>query len=233
MSPSIYKNINVLEAPAYPISEASHYLLVPASTIRWWVTGRYHSGTAKPIIRLPDHNGDGALLSFMNLVEIHVLDAIRRKHKVSLPKVRSAIQFLQEHIPGSKHPLADQQLAAYGANLFMEMYGVLVNVSQHGQIAMRELIQLYLKRIDRNPAGIPIRLYPFTRRDEVEGPRVVVIDPLISFGRPVLVGTGIPTAVLAERFKAGESIEELADDYQRERLEIQEAIRCELYREAA
>jgi uncharacterized protein (DUF433 family) len=232
MSPSIYKNIDVLEAPAYPISEAAHYLLVPASTIRWWVTGRYHSGTAKPIIRLP-HNGDGALLSFMNLVEIHVLDAIRRKHKVSLPKVRSAIQFLEKEIPNSKHPLADQQLATDGANLFMEMYGILVTVSQHGQVAMKELIEAYLKRIDRNPAGIPIRLYPFTRKDEIEGPRMVVIDPLISFGRPVLAGTGIPTAILAERFKAGESIEQLADDYRREPLHIQEAIRCELYREAA
>lgn len=231
MSSSIYQNINVFEAPAYPISEAAHYLLVPASTIRWWVTGRFHSGTAKPIIQVPDPESN--TLSFMNLVEIHVLDAIRRKHKISLSKVRKAVQYLRKHIPGSKHPLADQQLTTDGAHLFMEMYGELVSVSEHGQMAMKELIQAYLHRIDRSPTGIPIRLYPFTRKDDITGPRVVVIDPQISFGRPVLSGTGIPTDVLAKRFKAGESIDELANDYRREPIDIEEAIRCELFREAA
>jgi uncharacterized protein (DUF433 family) len=55
-----------------------------------------------------------------------------------------------------------------------------------------------------------------------------VIDPRIAFGRPVLVGTGIPTAVVAERYKAGESVDDLAGDYGRDRLEIEEALRCEL-----
>jgi uncharacterized protein (DUF433 family) len=56
----------------------------------------------------------------------------------------------------------------------------------------------------------------------------VVIDPEVQFGRPVLVGTGIPTLVIADRYKAGESIAELARDYDRAEEEIQEAIRCEL-----
>ena len=64
----------------------------------------------------------------------------------------------------------------------------------------------------------------------------MVIDPRVSSGRPVLVGSGIPTAVIAERYKAGESIDQLADDYGRERLDIEdieEAIRCELDERAA
>jgi uncharacterized protein (DUF433 family) len=76
-------------------------------------------------------------------------------------------------------------------------------------------------------------LYPFTRKRQPDEPKVIVIDPRISFGRPVLTGTGIRTAIVAERYKAGESIEELAKDYSREHLEIEEAIRCELSLEAA
>jgi uncharacterized protein (DUF433 family) len=56
----------------------------------------------------------------------------------------------------------------------------------------------------------------------------VVIDPRVSFGRPVLAGTGIPTAVLAERYKAGEPIAALAADYHCDTAMIDEAIRCEL-----
>ncbi len=55
-----------------------------------------------------------------------------------------------------------------------------------------------------------------------------MIDPGIALGRPVLAGTGIPTPVLAERSKAGDSIQDLASDYECERDLIGEAIRCEL-----
>ncbi len=52
-------------------------------------------------------------------------------------------------------------------------------------------------------------------------------------GRPVLAGRGIPTIVIAQRYKAGESIDSLVEDYGCERAEIEEAIRCELHLEAA
>ncbi|MDP3769093.1 MAG: DUF433 domain-containing protein, partial [Dehalococcoidia bacterium] len=66
-----------------------------------------------------------------------------------------------------------------------------------------------------------------------ESPRLVVIDPRVGFGRPVLAGTGVTTLSIAERFDAGESIEDLAADYGRPPAEIEEAIRCELTRDAA
>ena len=53
-------------------------------------------------------------------------------------------------------------------------------------------------------------------------------DPRIAFGRLVIAETGIPTIVLAQRLKAGESIQDLAYDYNCDRLKIEEAIRCEL-----
>lgn len=59
-------------------------------------------------------------------------------------------------------------------------------------------------------------------------PRSIVIDPRVAFGRPVLAGTGIPTALVAERYKAGETMEDLAKDYERDRVDIEEAVRCEL-----
>ncbi|MDB9448215.1 DUF433 domain-containing protein [Anabaena sp. CS-542/02] len=42
------------------------------------------------------------------------------------------------------------------------------------------------------------------------------------------MGTGISTSVLAERYQAGESIDDLAYDYKCDRSKIEEAIRCEL-----
>jgi uncharacterized protein (DUF433 family) len=61
----------------------------------------------------------------------------------------------------------------------------------------------------------------------VEEPKLVLIDPRISFGKPILVGVGVPTSVVADRFDAGETTAELADDYGCEEAEIQKAIQYE------
>ena len=108
-----------------------------------------------------------------------------------------------------------------------------MNISQSGQLAMRKILEAYLRRVEWDDAGVVARLYPFTRKRMVDEPKAIVIDPRISFGRPVLAGSGIPTAIIAERYKAGESVGELAADYGRKQLEIEEAIRCELDERAA
>lgn len=233
--PKFQADEDLRELPAYTIPEAAHYLRIPPATLRSWVVGRWYPAEGgqkffKPILTPPQKGR--LLLSFLNLVEAHVLDAIRREHNIPLPKVRAALAYLKTRFP-SEHPLADQRFETDGLDLFIQKYGQLINISQAGQLAMRSLLEAHLRRIERDPAGFAVRLFPFTRKRENDEPKVVVIDPHVSFGRPVLVGTGIATAVIAERYKAGESIDELADDYDRERLEIEEAIRCELQLEAA
>ena len=93
---------------------------------------------------------------------------------------------------------------------------------------MREIIDGTLKRIERDHGGIPIKLYPFTRHSIKNAPATVLIDPALSGGRPVIAGTGLATRIIAERYKLGESISDLAQDYERPSTEIEEAIRCEL-----
>jgi uncharacterized protein (DUF433 family) len=64
-------------------------------------------------------------------------------------------------------------------------------------------------------------------------PRIIAIDPQVAFGRPVITGSRIPTAEIAERFKAGESLKDLSSDFRRSIEEIEEAVRVELDLEAA
>ncbi|HEX3551922.1 MAG TPA: DUF433 domain-containing protein [Thermoanaerobaculia bacterium] len=51
-------------------------------------------------------------------------------------------------------------------------------------------------------------------------------DPIVAFGRSV-IEKAIKTSVIAERFKAGESIEGIAEDYDLEASEVEEDIRYE------
>ena len=125
----------------------------------------------------------------------------------------------------STHPLISHKFATDGLSLFIEHFGKLINVSEDGQIAIRDVLAAALKRIEWDEKGLPIKLFPFTHTDLKESPRIIVIQPGLAFGRPVIAGTGIPTEIIAERYKAGDSVMELAADYGREQTEIEEAIR--------
>jgi uncharacterized protein (DUF433 family) len=232
---SIYGKADPRFLPAYAVVDASRYLLVPVTTVRSWVAGRPYPTKKgqkyfRPVVipSLPDKS----VLSFVNLVEIHVLDAIRREHRIPLDKVRVAIDYLRTEFD-SENPLADHRFETDGMDLFIQQYGSLINITRSGQLAIRQLLQAHLRRVERDSRGVAVRLYPFTRKRLDNEPKVIVIDPAISFGKPVMVGSGIATSIVAERYKAGESIEELATDYERSRLDIEEAIRCELQLEAA
>jgi uncharacterized protein (DUF433 family) len=164
-------------------------------------------------------------------VEGHVLAAIRRRHGVKLPKVRKALDYVHRHFQ-VEHPLIDQAFQTDGLDLFVERYGELINASREGQRAMKEIIGVYLKRIEWDAKGLPIKLYPFTRDTESDAapksdPRIVVMNPSVSFGRPVIAGTGIPVSSIYERYKAGDSVAELAQDFRLDTSAIEEAIRCE------
>jgi len=216
--------------PAYPFVEAAHYLRLPKSTLRAWFLGQ--TGF-RPLIRLDGTPTEG--LSFINLVEAHVLAAIRRVHRVPLPKVRKSLSYVATHLK-LERPLAKVEFQTDGVDLFVDHLGDLLNVTKEGQIEMQALMHAHLRRIERDPLGVPIKLYPFTRKDaplEAIAPRPVEIDPRIAFGRPVLAGRGVPTAILADRFKAGDTLSDLATDYDASTEAIEEALRCEFDRQAA
>jgi hypothetical protein len=95
------------ELPAYSLTEAAKYLRMPEATLRSWVVGRSYPITAgerffTPVIQLPEIGSP--VLSFVNMVEAHVLDAIRRQENIALRKVRASVAFLKRHYK-SRHPL--------------------------------------------------------------------------------------------------------------------------------
>lgn len=226
----IYGGKDPRNIPSYSAGDAARYLNIPVSTIRSWTIGRKYSSTQgekkfHPLIETQKQKP--LTLTFTNLIELHILRAIRHHHKIDLDKVRTALEFINEQIK-IPHPLAHQTFQTDGVNLFIEKYGSLINASQKGQLALKEVLKIHLERIEPDDQGVATKLYPFTRSSLENNPKIVVIDPRISFGKLTIAGTGIPTRILAERYHAGDSIEELAYDYDCEPLKIEEAIRCEM-----
>lgn len=226
------KKVTVFDTPAYHVSEAARILNLPVATVTSWCFGQSYRTSAgerkffKPVVRPADLRG--RLLSFANLCELHVLAVIRRRHKISLPKVRSSVEYLRKKL-NAQRPLINQQFHTNGVDLFVEHALQLLNVSRDGQEAMRGDFEQALARIERDNQGAPVRLFPYSRTTTSGGiqPKSIVIDPRLSFGRPVLVKAAIPTEIIVDRFRAGDTLKEMAQDYGVDEKEIEEALRFE------
>ncbi len=211
--------------PQYPLAHAAQYLGMNVHTLRTWVKGRHYpvSGGKNyfaPLINLP--KSQSSELSFINLVEAHVLCSMRIRHGIRMDKARRAINYVAKELH-TDHPMAEESFQTDGIRLYIERFNQLMEARAGGQFEEKKFIKVYLQRIERDTQGLAKRLYPFSM-DGIKSGKIILIDPFVSFGRPTLTGTGISTAIIAERWNAGDSLSVLAEDYGLKERQLEEAV---------
>jgi uncharacterized protein (DUF433 family) len=212
---------DVREHPQYSLEEVSRYLHIPLSTMKAWCRGQHYTEGRTGRLRhfhqlIKPADPHLGLLSFYNLAEAHILRATRDK-KVPLPNVRRALDFVRSYFPACAHSLLSYDFSVSGKEMFIEHLGKTINATLFGQEAMRELLEQYLERIDRDNLGMPIQIYPMNTE-------TLAINPTIASGQPVVKGTRVMAAVLVARRNAGESYRDLIRDYSLTRSQIEQAI---------
>jgi uncharacterized protein (DUF433 family) len=225
-------SIDLRNQSAYSIAEGARFLKVPAATLRTWTLGRAYpvsagEGQFQPLIR--PASARPPILSFWNLIEAHVLRALRTDQGVALREVRQAIRYAEKELQIDRL-LLSPELRSRAGELFLERYGELINLSRSGQIAMRHVLEAHLVRIEWSADQFPIRLHPFLSREIPDSAMPVVIDPAVQFGRPIITGHGISTAAIVARVDAGEQPGEIAADYGMTVDDVEQAV---LYERAA
>lgn len=226
------------ERARYTLAQASVYLDIPKSTLHHWCRGHEVNlpngqvRSYKALIDVAHFDPKRPSLSYFNLVELHVLSATRYREKIPLQRIREGVDFVVREFP-SKHPLINHRFFHDGKDLFikvLEQGGAehAINASRRGQFAIREVVDLYLRRIEFGSDGWPKKFFP-VRRNDLEH-KLFAIQPNLSGGHPVIDGTGVRVSVILGRFIGGDSVEELSEDYGIERSVIKKAIE---YAEAA
>lgn len=208
-----------VELPLYGLSEAALYLRVPQTTLEYWVFGR---GRIRPMIKAASVSPRS--LSFMNLLECHMLAAMREVYDLKLPKIRRAVELLSKS-KSFKHPLIEQPLYTDRVDVLIKELDRMLNISRGGQFVIPEIVGVHLERVEHDKGKF--RFYPFVRQRSASEPKYIVINPSVGFGKPVISGTGISTSVIASRFNARESVPDLAQEYGLDESQIEEAIRWE------
>ena len=217
--------------PAYSLVEAARYLKLSPATLRSWFLGRDYP-TARgvsqfaPVLKLAGKKPPA--LSFSNLIEAHVLRSLRTDHGIPLLGVRQALSYAERQL-GIADLLRHEELRASGKELFLSRYGKLINLSASGQLAMRTVFDAHLRRIEWGPLRSAVRLYPFVT-DGAGHAKPIIIDPKISFGRPVVGEAFVSTRTIVDRIDAGEAVANIARDYRLTPEAIEEAV---LYERAA
>ena len=220
----IYGGEDPRDIAAYAVAEAARCIHMPPQTLRAWIAGQsygQHSNRPRfvPLITAPDYKP--LRLSFNNLIEAYTLRALRTKHRVSIHAAREAIDVAEKAFNIQRLFLCPE-LRTDAGELFLEKYGDLINLRKPRQGAFAEMFKSRLKRIELDDKSTPFRLYP--------GPdeNTVMIDASISFGRPVVSGRCISTVAIIDRLDAGESEQEIKEDYKLTEEQMKDAITYEL-----
>jgi uncharacterized protein (DUF433 family) len=188
-----------------------------AQTVSRWLHGYF------PVFA--DSKERGAALSYLQLVEL-AFAASFREVGISLQRVRKAHEYLSK-VFQVEYPFAQLELKSDGVHILKELQELedghrnkLVVADKDGQEAWPELIAKRLDQFDYE-FGLALRWHP--RGKQVP----IIVDPRISFGAPIVAAAGIATWVLKERYEAGETIEELQEDFQVSRQDLHTALAFE------
>lgn len=203
----------------YTVAEAARFLAVPTSTFATWSKGyvRRPAGrpevTGAPIVTSIEAERGHPSIPFVGLAEAMVLAAFRRGG-VSLQHIRKAVAIIRREI-GLEHALASERLYTDGAVILYdyaeaendaELAGLTEVVSR--QRVFAPVVEEYLDRITYDPHGwASLLVSPATTRP------VVVADPERSFGQPIFIRGAVRVEDVLDRWRAGERLAEVADDF--------------------
>lgn len=222
----LYGGVDPRSLPRYSFRDASRATGIPVSTLRAWTVGlsykRLHDeGYFEPVISRPSDSDNR--LSFMNIIEAHILRALREVHRVSLRHVREAIDIAESEF-GIKQLLVSPELRTSAGVLFLDRYTHLMELSLAKQYAIRGVLDSYLERVDYDETKLPREFLPFERVEKNVGLHIIAISPFVSFGRAIIRRTGVSTKAVVNRIEAGELPELVMKDYGLQELELVEAI---------
>ena len=93
-------------------------------------------------------------------------------------------------------------------------------------LAWREVLEPFLEDVEYENK-LARRWWPLGRE------RMIVVDPDYGFGLPVVEGTAVRTEIIAERYRAGDSTDEIAYDFDVTPKQINDALRWEMPKKVA
>lgn len=223
---------DLLERPTYAMRDVDQLLRLPYGTARRWIDGYTVQGrTYSPVVRM-EATGDD-VVTWGEFVEARLLAEYRRGGALMI-NMRRSVERLRLEL-GAKYPLAHAHtwIQPEGRELVRRIQldakvpaSYLLVVARNDQLMLSHQAETFVESVDFSThiTDDPVVERVFPRPDL----REVVFDPQRKSGLPVISGRGIPTAVIAEQVRAGDSVASISEAYELTRSQVESAIRYEL-----
>ena len=160
-------------------------------------------------------------INFFSLIELFTVFQLR-KGGVSFKEIRAVREGLkQDH--NTTHPFAMKGLLSDGKKMTRQQSdGESLLLNEPGQRAFYGFLKAFYERLDFSEASdLAIRYYPLGRDSSI------VVDPRVSFGRPVIKGTAITTETIRTHFTGGDQPKSIAVDFEITEIQVDDALEFE------
>lgn len=207
-----------LSLPAYSFADAARYAETTGQTISRWYQGYAVEGHQMRQVFSTDVS-EG--LSYFQLIEVSVAATFRRAG-VKLDKLRAAHTDLRKRYQVD-YPFALLKLKTDGVDVLvplLEDERVVLAASRHGQLGWSDVLLNRFEQFDYED-GAAMRWHP--RGQSVP----IIIDPRYSFGAPIIMGSGVRTATIKDRYLAGESLPFIEEDFDLTEQQVRAALEFE------
>jgi uncharacterized protein (DUF433 family) len=206
--------------PTYTIPEAAEFLAIRQRTLFSWYEGD------EPILKASANCGAIHLLSYRDMEEAYRVYLLRERFQFSLQFLKKSMRNARKMF-GSQHPL--QRADAIKECLKDLVYDkpargtsprTITSLGQKpGQQSFKEVADMFAERIE--PGAF---IYPWRFAANDHASRPVSLNPNIMSGRLVIIGTRIPVNALLGSKRAGETLEDIANDYALDREVVEKAL---------
>jgi uncharacterized protein (DUF433 family) len=220
------ETIDLLSRRLYSFGQVDSLLWLKSGTAQRWIDGYSRGGHSYPPVVRVETTGD-EVVTWGEFVETRYL-AYYRNAGVPILRLRPAIERLRIEF-NTLYPLATAKPFVAGKELVhriedeIGLAGALrLVVSRSGQLLLNPHAEEFLDSVEFGADDVVARIRPLGKNTRV------VMDPLRKFGAPVV--RAVSTEVIAESIRAGDSREMIADLYELEAEDVDEAIRYELKR---
>jgi hypothetical protein len=196
-----------VRAPAYIIADASRLSKVAPWTATRWLRGYEYSyfvdrgtelrrGQMPPVVQRKPIPGR-TYASFLELIDLVFVKKFLEQG-VSLQKLRKALDEVSR-ARGEVH-FVHEVFFTEGSNVYWEDSGeTIIKLVSGGQMAFRRIVEDLYARIEfDSPSKLPRRYFPLGKGAPI------VVDALVGFGRPTILGRGVATANVYDLYLAEE-----------------------------
>lgn len=202
----------------YSIPDLAFILQLPQAKVRRWMNDFWDARLGQKYKgKYSWGEGRDKATNFYTLIEFYVFYQLR-ENKVGTGTILKAHEAMASQLK-TPYPFASSQVLTDGKNILYSLEdGTTINADKSKQIAFREIIENFCKKIEFSPSSLAERYYPLGKQHHI------VVDPHHQFGQPIIEKTNLLAETIYDLFQAGESKEFLSRLYNISVKEVNDAV---------